>query len=538
MTSSRFVCQKAKVRFVTEVPEDAPLWLRLHQVADKHLASFERAYREYVGRLKGQLPLEDLERALDVRDPLAMTALLSRLKVVSLAKADLPPGVPEDPLEGLTAQYRSVLLEAAKTAYALEPAVLQNLPYLDTSFTLTNPRAVQYARTMSSTLITSVDDATISSVQQIVARGLDSRTALAPPQMAKLIQEVVGLTPRQADTVARYRRGLKGTEASIDKRTARFAARQHRQRGLTIARTETMRSANMGVRLLGEELTRVPFVRSTDIAFVWITTPDDRLCARCAGMHDQVVGYQQQFQEGPTSKRPVSTATPPLHPRCRCAIARKVQSVEELEARAAAYAPTSGLTRAQLDALAPAKRYNQKLREKTMDALFETHDGEVLSDLLYEFQQEEALSGLRAGITKELMSPGTGGERARVLLAAMRGADPVEDVLWRGMRVSTSQKQLLSKYTAGETIDLNLSSFSMSPGVARTFAEGAGQASGTKVIIGVSGTKNGALPIQNLAASSSVFSEKELIMGGKFRVVGSEKQGDTIVIHLKQLAAL
>lgn len=530
-------------RFVDKVPADAPLWLRLHAVADKNIAGFVAALSAYREELLRSLPLGDLVNALSTSDPLTTTdALLARLD-----KVTIPVGkILDDPLEGISAQYRDVILGGAKEALDLELPTLQRLPYTSFKLDLTNRYAVRYAQEMGSTLIRQVSQETIEAVRAIVASALRAPTALAPVQQAKLIRQVVGLTSRQAAQVARYRFAQKGKDSVIEKRVERFANRLHRQRAMNIARTETIRASNAGVRVIADELKDNPLYRTTDLKFIWIVTPDDRLCSRCAPMDKQVVGYSENFQEGDESPQApakrFSGKWPPLHPQCRCAIARKVESIEELEERLVALTPPTpaqaGLNQDQYAALAPAKRFNRNLRKETEDVLRATPEGDLLANTINDFQHSEAVKGLRAGITKELAEPGTGGERARNLLAAMRGAPETEDVLWRGMRVGSSQKALLEQYAEGKTFDMNLSSFSTSPGVAQVFAEGAGKASGTRVIMGVVGKKRGALPIQNLAKNSSVFSEKELIMGGRFQVIGAEKQGNTIVISLRQLEGL
>lgn len=322
-------------RFVSEVPPNAPLWLRLHHVADRHIPEFQTAMSSYRDSLLAALPLADLTNALSTSDPFAMMeALLVRLRQVEVGKAVFA----DDPLEGISATYRNIILGGAKEALSLEPEILQRLPFLVANLNLTNRYAVQYAQTMGSTLIRQVNAQTIEAVRAIVGSALRSATAMSPVQQAKLIREVVGLTARQSAQVARYHNSLTGSPASIEKRTKALADRLHRRRSITIARTETIRASNAGVRMLGDELRALPFMRETDLRYVWITTPDDRLCSRCSPMHNQVVGYDSDFTEDPAmARRPFSGRNPPLHPMCRCAIARKVESIEELEQRIADY---------------------------------------------------------------------------------------------------------------------------------------------------------------------------------------------------------
>lgn len=196
----------------------------------------------------------------------------------------------------------------------------------------------------------------------------------------------------------------------------------------------------------------------------------------------------------------------------------------------------AGLTGEQHEALAPAQRFNAGLKGETEAKLRSTQEGATLADALDDFQHGEGAKSLRAGITKEANAPGTGGPKAQAVTKAIRGAPPSDQVLYRGMRVPTSQKALLEQYQEGGTIDMNLSSFSTSHGVANVFSEGAGRG-GSRVIIGVVG-QHRSLPIQNLAKNSSVFSEKEFITGGRFRVLGADRQGGALVVTLQQTQTL
>lgn len=323
----KYICNKGRARFVEAVPDDAPLWQRLHMVADRNLALFARAYEDYRKALQARLPLEDLERALDSRDPLTIQAVIGRLKTVSVGKAQQ---FPDDPLEGLTARYRDVILAGAKEALSLEPEVLRDLPFLRTGLKVTNAHAIRAATRHAARMVTEVDRQTQRAVASIIATALDVRTSMAPRQSAVLIREVVGLHSRQAGALARYSQGLTGTPESIDRRIAAYAGRLHRSRAMTIARTETIRASNAGVKVLGDEIKDLPFMRTTDIEYVWITTPDDKLCDDCEAMDGVVVGHGATFSAEDTN---LTAESPPLHPNCRCAIAREVADIEELEER-------------------------------------------------------------------------------------------------------------------------------------------------------------------------------------------------------------
>lgn len=538
--TSVYVCNRGRVRFVTEYPEDAPLWLRLHVVADRALTGFEDAIAAYRRRLQAQLPLGDLERALDFRDPLAITAVLNRLQTVTVGKA---ARFLDDPLEGITARYRDIILEGAKEAMSLEPEMLQNLPYLEAVFNVTNPYAVSYASDLGSQLIQGVDAETRRAVQGIIAQALDSRTSLAPAEQAKLIRNVVGLSSRQADSVARYRRGLRGVPASIDRRTERFANRLHRQRATTIARTETIRAANAGVRLVGTELSKLPMLRTTDIQYVWITTPDDRLCERCRGLNDQVVGFSEAFQDEPNQ---AEVDFPPLHPRCRCAIARRPMDVDELERRLQDFAPQapelvveSPLTSEQLATMTDIPKpmdmrtsgyWDYAERAKT--ALRSTENGRSLYDALKSFSYKKGGVNRLRGEVDAVIAGSGGSKRAKVLVDVLRTAPKHDKKLYRGMSVKGNQTSLLERYQPGQVMDLNLSSFSSDPKVAADFAKNTAKRGTTRVKVELLGQKN-AMPIMNV---SDCPTEWEYLASGRFKVLERKKSTDGgIILRMEQV---
>jgi len=100
----------------------------------------------------------------------------------------------------------------------------------------------------------------------------------------------------------------------------KLVARKHKERAILIARTETMRSANAGVKELWLQARDDGFIDANQLR-VWIVTPDDRLRQRHAEMDGQVTGIDQDFQ-------PI--AEPGLEPNCRCS--HGLATEEDIEA--------------------------------------------------------------------------------------------------------------------------------------------------------------------------------------------------------------
>lgn len=128
------------------------------------------------------------------------------------------------------------------------------------------------------------------------------------------------------------------------------------------------------------------------------------------------------------------------------------------------------------------------------------------------------------------------------LITAIHNAQPNSPILYRGIVDKAGGiKAIMNKYKDNTEITMDPSSFSSSYGVAKVFTLG-GETEpekGTSVVFGIlAGSR--ALPIQNFASTSSFHSEKEFITGGKFKVIGADRNPDTggVLVTLKQLEAV
>ena len=150
-------------------------------------------------------------------------------------------------------------------------------------------------------------------------------------ELARLIRPCIGLTEGQAKANARYYDSIVANlkkehprmkPESIRKKAQdaalKYAERQHRQRAMTIAQTESAfaynRGADEGIRqaqsqgLLGTMLKR------------WSTSGDDQVCSICQGLE----GVELEMDKGFNFKGKTLFAgqdlMPPAHPRCACAV--------------------------------------------------------------------------------------------------------------------------------------------------------------------------------------------------------------------------
>ena len=165
------------------------------------------------------------------------------------------------------------------------------------------------------------------------------RQGMGPRPLAVLIGQVVGLHSKQAKALALYVASLaatpKLTQQQQEARAAKLAARLRRQRALTIARTETMRAANMGQQLLWKQAQAQGLIDPTRVVREWIVTRDDRTCPICRPMDGKRVGLDQPWR---TLDGKTTTLTPLFWQRM--ADAAGLLKLEEKRAHAEARAKT------------------------------------------------------------------------------------------------------------------------------------------------------------------------------------------------------
>jgi hypothetical protein len=160
--------------------------------------------------------------------------------------------------------------------------------------------------------IAGVGPATRQSIRELVAQS--QTMGLSHRQLARAIRDLVGLTPRQAARLVRFRIRLAEEGVSNDRietRSERMAQSLRLARAHLIARTELMWAGNAGQQEVWREAVRRGFVNPQNAQRRWIVTPDDRLDeVICEPLEDKTVGIEEEFAPG--------VLHPPAHPACRC----------------------------------------------------------------------------------------------------------------------------------------------------------------------------------------------------------------------------
>lgn len=209
-------------------------------------------------------------------------------------------------------------------------------------------------------------------------------------------------------------------------------------------------------------------------------------------------------------------------------------------------APSSGkITAEQYAAMVPEDKWSQEKRDAILESLHATETGKHLADTLSDFQYGGSISDLRDVIEKRLAGEaveGVTGHRADAVIDALRHApsDPVPETLYRGMSVPGDLESVLSRYTSGDDLDLNLTSFSSDPKVAKGFLDMTGDELKTTVMMEFVGDGKVGIPIQNLAHNRYIFKEKEWVSAGKYEIVEVEQDayGSSVILRIRQKARL
>lgn len=150
-------------------------------------------------------------------------------------------------------------------------------------------------------------------------------------ELSRFIRPCIGLTERQAKANLRYYDNIIATlkkehprmkQESIQKKAreaaAKYAERQHRERAMTIAQTESAfaynRGADEGIRQAqSQNLLGVVKKR-------WSTSGDDAVCDICASLEGMEVEMDADFDFKGKILFQGHHMLPPAHPRCACAV--------------------------------------------------------------------------------------------------------------------------------------------------------------------------------------------------------------------------
>lgn len=277
--------------------------------ADRLAPALRRALARAFALLTSRVPLEDLARAVDTgRLTPRLDAALRALP--ALLRAEVSPVIEAAVRAGARASAAAIK-QAARSS-----RVRGSTP--PSAFTQVNARAVERAASKATAALIKAASAGTRQAVRVAVRdavaGVEGRASAQAA--ARTIRAVVGLDPRRALAVTRYRKRLveQGADpATAAARAARYADKLLGQRATTIARTEILSASNEG-RLAAWRAAQEKGLLREGQRRVWVVTPDDRLCPSCEAMDGQTVDLGEPFESDDFG----AVDAPPLHPNCRC----------------------------------------------------------------------------------------------------------------------------------------------------------------------------------------------------------------------------
>ncbi len=222
-------------------------------------------------------------------------------------------------------RLRSMWLDAVSAGPSGQP-ILDGLAF---EFNTQTPGILNWLSERGAQFVTSCTQEQKDAIAALVTKKMkDSHTI---DELSRLIRPCIGLTEGQAKANARYYDSIVATlkkdhprmkEETIRKRALdaaqKYAERQHRERALTIAQTESAfayhRGADEGIRLAQAEGYLGNVVKR------WSTSGDDAVCDICASLDGVEVGMDADFNIGGRVLFRRQHMLPPAHPRCACAI--------------------------------------------------------------------------------------------------------------------------------------------------------------------------------------------------------------------------
>jgi hypothetical protein len=319
------------------------------------------------------IPLDALVAALesgDIGRVLALISMDAAVPAMAAAQDGLQDGV-----------YAAGALTASAIAPRLSGAAF--------AFDRLNPTLIRWLQTYSLGLIRQITDSTREGIRSYLIAGMTE--GANPKDVARQIKQVVGLTERQAQAVANFRRELEtfhqrrtgggyllgskpdkvnGTQVfrpdedglpmdgiterrlrdfrfdgqlkraattgrplspeQIDKMVAAYARKYKAYRARTIARTEAIRANNMGIQEAWRQAIEAGKVSESLVRRQWIVARDERLCEICAPIPRLNPKHGvKQGQPFATPKGPMSM--PPAHPNCRCTMVIRMWEASDLQ---------------------------------------------------------------------------------------------------------------------------------------------------------------------------------------------------------------
>lgn len=304
-----------RFRFVDR-PAAEPEWKALHRAADRGITSISAPFIDAVEGLRRSVSVSDMEVLINQGGAAAVIGEIPWFEFESELTDAFLPAIKET-------QGRAMrgVLGVLEDDLPVDEVVLTKQDVVG-RFDLVNPQSVQVAARQAAEAVQRVSGSTKRAIREIIRRGQLGQLTVA--QQATRIRDLIGLTERQTASVlnfelAQIKAGITGAE--LERRVAKKFDQVLKRRATTIARTETLKSSNLGQQNLWRQAADQGLIDRDTAQKRWIITPGDRTCPVCIPMDGQLRPLEESFV---SPFNGASTLTPPIHASGRCAMALEV----------------------------------------------------------------------------------------------------------------------------------------------------------------------------------------------------------------------
>lgn len=184
------------------------------------------------------------------------------------------------------------------------------------AFSIAHPEAEAWARRYAAQLVQGLTNETRKAMAQAISEFI--RLQVPPEEGARMLRQMLGLTPQYARAVVNFQNGLrqKGYDpAYIQDKADEYSTRLLNHRARVVARTETLRALQEGQRQSFGQAVEQGVLIKDRTRRQWVTAADERVCSICAPMDGELTTLDEPWS---TSEGPVQIPTE-SHIQCRCA---------------------------------------------------------------------------------------------------------------------------------------------------------------------------------------------------------------------------
>ncbi len=304
-----------RFRFVDR-PSAEPEWQAVHRAADRGIPALRAPFLDAVEELRDDISVADMEVLIQQGGAAAVIGAIPWFTFeANLTNAFLPA------LRDTQHRAMRGVLGMLEDDTPADQIVLTK-QRVTARFDLTNPQSVQVAARQAAEAVRQISDSTRRAIREIIRRGQLGQLTVG--QQARRIRDLIGLTERQTASVLNFEANL--IEQGITgRRLERMVLRKFDQvlqrRATTIARSETIKAANLGQQDLWRQAADQGLIDRDNVQRRWITSIDDRVCPICAPMDGQLRPLEEPFV---SPFNGASALVPGIHAACRCAVALEV----------------------------------------------------------------------------------------------------------------------------------------------------------------------------------------------------------------------